>query len=311
MLSGLLLWDQKYELQGREVKGFLGKIWRFRQDAIHFLFGSLLSSYALFYFKSASGLSSMAFLVGLFFLLLANESERFRSLGPSLRAGLLGFCVTSYLAYLVPVLVGFISPWLFVVAIGLASVGVWGAYRLHRRWTADRLLALKRSAIPGGAVQASLLALYLLHAIPPVPLSCEFIGVYHEVAREGGKFKLSHERPAWKIWQTGDQFFRARPGDKVYVFARIFAPTRFRDQVKVRWSYDDPRLGWVPYDAIPLSIVGGRDDGFGGYAFKANYQPGRWRVEIETADGRTIGQTRLWIEPDLSTEPREFQADYR
>ena len=47
------------------------------------------------------------------------------------------------------------------------------------------------------------------------------------------------------LWH-GDQHFLAQPGDKVYVFFRIFSPARFSDQVQMRWYWKDPRARLVP-----------------------------------------------------------------
>jgi hypothetical protein len=57
-----------------------------------------------------------------------------------------------------------------------------------------------------------------------------------------------------------------------------------------------------------LRIVGGREEGFGGYAYKQNWSPGDWRVAIETEDGREIGRTRFEIRSDPETDERLFDV---
>jgi hypothetical protein len=57
-----------------------------------------------------------------------------------------------------------------------------------------------------------------------------------------------------------------------------------------------------------LRIVGGREEGFGGYAYKQNWAPGEWRVSIETEDGREIGRTRFDIRADPETAERIFEV---
>src|SRR5205823_3438890 len=135
---------------------------------------------------------------------------------------------------------------------------------------------------------AVFLGAYLLRVIPPVPLSIPFIGVYHSVERSGEQYRLAHERPSWRIWHNGDQHFRAQEGDRVFVFFRVFSPTRFADEVRMAWYRKQD--GWVLQDSIPIRITGGRAEGFRGYGFKTNYQPGAWKVQIETNDGREIGR---------------------
>ena len=58
----------------------------------------------------------------------------------------------------------------------------------------------------------------------------------------------------------------------------------------------------------PLRIVGGREEGFGGYAYKQNWTPGEWRVSIESEDGREIGRVRFEIETDPGTDERIFDV---
>jgi hypothetical protein len=152
------------------------------------------------------------------------------------------------------------------------------------------------------------LALYLLRLIPPVPLSIPYIGVYHAVERTGDEYRLSHERPFWRFWHHGDQDFLAQPGDKVYVFFRIFSPTRFSDQVTMRWYWKDAPRGWSLQDSIPINIVGGREQGFRGYGVKSNYQPGDWKVQVETTDGREIGRVYFSL-ASAAEEPRDFDVD--
>ncbi|MBF5042777.1 DUF2914 domain-containing protein [Aggregicoccus sp. 17bor-14] len=304
LLGGLLLLEQRWG-NGETPPRLIARVHRFSEDALHFLFGSLLSSYTLFFFKSASGLTAFAFLAVLFLLLLANELPRFRRLGPVVRVGLYSLCVTFYLAYLLPVLVGFLSSWLFAAAVGVGALAVWGLSRFVARWR-GRPAALRRVLVPGLGVQALLLGLYFARAIPPVPLAVQDIGIYHGVEKLGAEYRLLHLQPSWKLWHRGDQDFAARAGDRVYCFVRIFAPTRFRDQVYLRWTFEDPRRGWVSHDAIPLTISGGRDEGFRGFAFKQNYQPGHWRVGVETADGRELGRIDFTVRPDESVEPREY-----
>jgi len=148
-------------------------------------------------------------------------------------------------------------------------------------------------------VLVGFLASYLLRVIPPVPLSIPFIGVYHAVERTDEGYRLSHERPWWRFWHNGDQWFRAQPGDNVYVFFRVFSPARFSDEVRIRWFWKPWRPGgpgWAAQDSIPIKIVGGRREGFRGYGVKANYQPGAWKVQVETTDGREIGRIYFDLE---------------
>ena len=273
---------------------------RFRTVIVHFLFGSLLNLYTIYYFKSSSLLASFSFMTVLVVLLAANESPRFKALGLTFKFALLALCVLSFFAHVVPVFAGTIGPVVFVCsvlagALLLAGAGWWAATR------SPACATLVRSAIyaPLGLVLTTFLAFYLLKVIPPVPLSMPFIGIYHGVEKTDQGYRLAHERPGWRFWHNGDQEFAAQPGDRVYVYLSIFSPARFSERVLLRWSWKDETGRWVAQDTIPVNIVGGRAEGFRGYGYKSNYRPGEWRVQVETADAREIGRIhfRLTVAP--------------
>ena len=294
----------------REPPAFVLKRWyyEYRNALVHFLMGALLNLYAIFYFKSSSLLVSFGFLGFLVILLLANEFRRVQSLGLSFKFALLALCFLSFSAYLVPVLVGSISLPLFLASMLIGCVPLAaGAWRVGRVVPAKAALVRRQILVPLGCVLIGFLGFYFFRLIPPVPLSIPFIGVYHQVERAGDSYRLTHERPVWRFWHNGDQNFYAQPGDKVYVFFRIFSPARFSDQVQMRWQWKDPARGWVTHDTIPIRIVGGREQGFRGYGVKSNYQPGDWKVQVETLDGREIG--RVYFELAAVPEaPRNFET---
>ena len=145
--------------------------------------------------------------------------------------------------------------------------------------------------------------------IPPVPLSLLQIGIYHNLEREDGSFRLARQTPPWQFWRQGDQHFLAREGDRLYLFCRIFAPGGFRERLFFHFELYAEGHGWQTTDLIPLTIVGGRAEGFRGYAYKSNYQEGRWRALVETSEGLEVGRISFWIERSWQTTPREFYEE--
>ena len=292
-------------------KMFSIKRWyyQYRTAIVHFLFGSLLNLYTIFFFKSSSLLVSFSFLAFLVLLLVANESKRFKSKGLPFKFAMLSLCVLSFFAYVIPILVGSIGLLVFLASMLVGCLPLIGlAWRLRARAPQLAPLASKQIQLPLSLVLLAFFILYYFRVIPPVPLSIPFIGVYHAVERTDQGYRLSHERPPWRFWHNGDQDFIARPGDKVYVFFRIFSPTRFSDQVLMRWYWKDGARGWALQDSIPIKIVGGREQGFRGYGFKSKYQPGDWKVQIETTDAREIG--RVYFDLQTGPEwPRSFEID--
>lgn len=327
VLATLMLMEERHRAGLFSPPWLLARAWRFAEDAIHFLFGTLLNVFTLFYLKSTSGLLSLLFLVFLGALLVVNELPRFRKRGPMVRFALLSMCLTTYLALLLPVLLGFLSRWLFVAAVVLSCAALAGLLRSLPRGTDDTWSMGERMAGPAFGMQALLVIAYFAGIIPPVPLSVQYMGIYHEVAIEsqseaagtaapgtaapaaGRTYLLKHQRPWWLPWRHGDQDFRAREGDVVHCFARIFAPNGFRDAIFVHWRVKGANGRWEDQGRARLEISGGRDAGFRADATKKNYRPGRWRVEIETEDGRDLGVIYFTLRDDPSTEDRTFTVD--
>jgi hypothetical protein len=282
LVSGALL---AHIVVGRE------RAHRWSSPVLHFMLGTLLNAYALIYVKSASGLALVFFFVFISALLLVNELPSMHKRGPVVLYALYSFCLTSYFAYLYPVLIGRIRWWMFVLAVLTSAVPLALVLRFHHV-RGDREQLLRHALVPALGVQVLLLALYGMRLIPPVPLSLREIGIYHAVARQAdGSYQVSYERPSWyNFWTRDDSEFRAQPGDRVYTFFRVFAPRGFRDEIRVAWLFDQPGRGWTAAGDVPIAVTGGRDNGYAGVSYKQNARAGAWRVVVRSIDGREIGR---------------------
>ena len=76
----------------------------------------------------------------------------------------------------------------------------------------------------------------------------------------------------------------------------------------MRWYWKPKGGSWKLQDGIPISIVGGREQGFRGYGVKANHQPGEWKVQVETVDDREIGRIYFDVE-NVAEAPQAFEVD--
>lgn len=311
ILGSILYFDFLQTHSFWQVPRRISGIWEYRQLIVHFLLGSLLSVYSLFFLKSASLFSSLIFVLFLMGLMVANELKRIQRSEINIKIGLFVICLFSFFSITIPVILGFVGVVPFTLAMALTGATLYGVYMLLLKKVKDPQALQKSLLVPGGTALTLFLAFYLVGWIPPVPLSIQSIGIYHNVEKVNGTYIVSSENSSWQFWNRGDQDFYAEPGDTIYVFARIFSPARFSDSVILHWYYKDPVQGWQTTDKVAMSIAGGRKEGFRGFAAKQNYAPGNWRVSVETTDGREIGRiyfhvTKLEAKNPLRTFNKEI-----
>lgn len=312
-LCALLTGWELRELYGRfSPPRRLQTAWRYHTGATHFMLGTLLNIYTLFYFKSASLQTSFLFLLLLAALLAVNELKPFENSGTTMRMTLFSLCLISYFGYLVPMLWHRLGALPFLGSLLCAAAVVGLLYWWLSRALPDRPQVIWRHVvIPFACVELAFAGLYFTKVIPPVPLSLSSIGVYHGIRRDGDQWALQMTRSRWKFWERGDQTFLARPGDKLHLFTAVFSPTDFHERLRVRWQRWLPKRGWQDSDVIPLAILGGRDGGFRGELVKAHFADGDWRVRVETSDGRELGRYDFSVEADASTAPRTVREVLR
>lgn len=301
LLASILILSQKgYSPKWR----WLAKAWEFRDFIFHFFLGSLLSVYTLFFFKSASFSASLGFVAFISILLIVNELPRFQAFGEPVKWGLLSLCLLSFFSILVPIVVGNINALVFLLGVIVTAFTLIAVWKYIFKPMGGE--ASNHFLISTLSVVALYVGLYFLNMVPPVPLAVEYIGIYHRVEKDSGQFHLYFERPEWKFWQNGAQTFLSRPGDQLNVYARVFSPAGFRDKIYLEWYWKNARGHWEKQDRIPLNISGGRDQGFRGYARKANYQPGRWQVRVMSSDLREMGRLSFEVINEPSVDGRMF-----
>lgn len=306
----LIIQKSRFDLGLWKPQGRIERWWEYESEALHFFYGGLLSAYVIFYFKSTTLSRSVFFLALIVILMFANEMPQLRKAGSVMRLGLYAFCMVSFLNYLFPVIVGRMGTALFMLAWLVTAAAVGALINYLSKMTSDPPRARLRLGWSPAAVMVIVASLYSMKLIPPVPLSMQFAGVFHAVEREGDRFKLTYEKQPWyRFWRHDDRAFQARPGDQIHMFTRVFAPRRFTHRIYLRWyKKSDANGEWVATDRIPLAINGGRDEGFRGYGSKSNYDPGRWRVDVETEDGRTLGGVHFTVKTNNETSERSWKT---
>jgi hypothetical protein len=295
-----------------QVSDRFAKYWQWHVEIVHFLLGSLLSVYMLLFLLSSSMAVSFWFIAAVTGLLVYNETEVAKKRGVSLRFVLLAVCAFAYVNILVPIWVGFVGTWVFALAMGLLALFFGGIlFWLYRR-TGNDAAILKLSVKPIAGVMVVFVILYMAKMIPPIPLSLQHLGVYHNVQKEEGRYRLTYNRVWYKFWVTDSSDFAYRPGDKVYVFTRIFSPSEFQDQIFIRW-FLKVNGDWKESDRIGVKVSGGRDEGFRATSYKSFVEPGQWRVLVESSDGRELGRKsfNIFKDEEFSTSARVVRSHYQ
>lgn len=270
---------------------------------VQFLLGGLFSAYAVFYSRSATLTSTAIFFALLVALLVGNEFLRDRLSSLRLLVSLYAMVCFAFFTFFLPVMTGYMNSAIFLVGALLSAVVTFRVVQLVYRNNPDRS---KREAIgvtaPAFTLIGLLVGFYFLNWIPPVPLSLKFGGVYHEVKRTGDRFELSFEKHWYQIWKRSDDIFPAN--EPIYCFTAVFAPVDLNTTVYHHW-YFRPNDGkpFTHADRIPIKISGGREGGYRTYTFKQRLDPGDWRVDLETEDGRIIGQVSVRAEERGDVRP--------
>ena len=271
--------------------------------ASQFLLGGLFSAYAIFYSRSATLTSSAIFFALLVLLLVANEFLRDRLSSLRLLVSLYALVCFAFFTFFLPVMTGLMNAVIFLIGAGLSAAVTLRVVHLIYRNNPDRS---KREAVgvtaPAFALIGLLVGCYFLNWIPPVPLSMKFGGIYHEVKKTGDRFELSFEKQWYQAWKRSDSIFPAN--EPIYCFTAVFAPVDLNTTIYHHWyvrtSSSKP---FIHADRIPIKISGGREGGYRAYTFKQRLDPGDWRVDVETEDGRIVGRVSVRVEERGDVQP--------
>lgn len=267
-------------------------------------FGGLLSGMLIFYGRSGSWSDSWPFLLIILVGIFGNETIRNRASRLIFNLSLLFVGLFSYMVLIVPVVTGYMGPWVFIGSGVLALLIMHGFLKLLGLIVPNFLeIHIKSIIFSIGCIFAGFNFLYFANIIPPIPLSLKDVGIYHSVVRfDNGDYQLKYEKPAWwKFWQDSDDVFHPDAGGNVYCFAQVFAPTRLSTDIYHSWDYyDETKKEWVEHSRLSYPISGGRDKGFRGYTLIENFKDGTWRCSVETARGQVLGREKFKVDSSES-----------
>lgn len=273
---------------------------------MQFSFGSLLGTFLIFYFRSATLAASWPFLLLLLIAIIANDHFKKHYERLTFQISFFFLSVFAFSIFLVPILLNRIGAFVFILSGIVSLLVLWFylmalAYFAHERFHRSR--PLLRRAI--ASIFIGINILYFTNIIPPIPLSLTDTGIYHFIFRDPvGDYIVGYEDPSfWKYFHLYPDF-HLPPGGSAYAYSAVFSPASFNTPIFHEWQKEDTATGrWVTKSRIRLSASGGRSGGFRTYSEKSDLSEGKWRVNVETERGQILGTIRFRVVPVLK-EPQ-------
>ncbi len=277
---------------------------------IQFFFGGLSSAFVVYFSRSVSLSKTLVFFVLLVGVFIANEVFKKRISNRYLQFGFYYFINFTFFIFMLPVFIKQMNTFVFILS-GIVSLGSTIALLIAIAQKNQHTLpktGLQKLFIIVGSIYILVNVAYFTNIIPPVPLSLNTGIVAHQVERVGTTYKVTYERDkGYMFWRDSRFKFIHRPGERVYVFTSIFAPTAIKKRISHRWSwYNSETNDWEVVDNIGYKIIGGRDDGYRGYTYKDHLKPGLWRVDVITEEGRIIGVLKFDLIEDPNKSPQRL-----
>ncbi len=273
--------------------------------ATQFALGCLLSGFCVFYLRSASLWASWPYLLVLAGIFIGNEAFKHYTTRFTLSLLLYYFAILSYAILVVPVLIATIGTLPFIAA-GIVALAVFWFYADVLAWLGRARFRQVRLYILAGvlAIYAAVNVFYFLKILPPLPLALADAGIYHSVKKVGDVYQAVEEPQPWTTLIGVPPLQHLVPGERLYLYASVFAPGRLATVIVHRWEWFDPKSRrWVFQSKVQFPIRGGRDAGYRAYSIKSKPRAGNWRVNIMTGDGRPLGRIRFAVALEPPPQP--------
>lgn len=269
-------------------------------STLQFTFGGLLSTFIVFYFRSATLSVSWPFLLIMFGAFLGNERLKRHYARLSFQISFFFLCLFSFAIFIVPVILHQVGPIIFLTS-GAASLFVLGLFFKALKYFALENFLRSRKVIFFliSLIFIGINILYFFNLIPPIPLSLKDAHIYHSLSRNtNGDYVVEYEDSGWFGFFNLYEDFHAMTGETVYAYSAIFSPASLNTNIIHEWQrYDEKTDRWITANRVKLPVFGGRGGGYRTYSLKNAPATGRWRVNVLTLRGEVIGRLRFNIIP--------------
>ena len=273
---------------------------------IQFAFGGLLSTFLVFYFRSATLATSWPFFILLGAAFVGNEAFKHHYSRLSYQISVFFLSLYSFAIYIVPVVLHRVGDDVFLLS-GAVSISLLALF-LAVLWILTREQFSNNHTlvwvIMGIVVVIN--GMYFTNIIPPIPLSLKDGGVYHSIVKNlDNTYSVEFEKSNWFDYFKNSETIHMVLGNPIYAYSAVFSPTNLNTRIYHVWQhYNEIQKEWQTIDRIKLPIVGGRDDGFRTYSSLSNILPGKYRVEVQTESGQVVGRIHfimslVLIDPQL------------
>ena len=258
--------------------------------------GALLGASFIFYWFSGSLSLSWPILLIVAAVMVSNETMRDAFQEPRVQWSVFTYILIAMGMLILPFWTNRIGWEIFVLASVMASVVIMAVLFVLQRFV-GRVHDQLASTVKGVAlVVVSMGALYALNIIPPIPLSVRTAGVYHDLYRDGSSYRVLAEHESVVQMLIPGQRVHAQAGERLFVYAAVFAPAHVRTRIVHEWQSYDPRTRqWMTRSRPSFVVSGGREQGYRGYSYSDQVTQGLWRVNVQTEDGRTLGRLRFRV----------------
>ncbi len=289
--------------KNKEVKGKFLSYWKLLAPLlIQFSFGNLFSGFLIFYSQSGSLFASWPFLLVLVLLLIGNEVARRYDLGPIVQIGVYFFALFSYFNLSFPYFFRRLDVTMFIISGFFSLFTVFLLTYILSDYVKEIKDERKKLWITIGSVFLVMNFLYFSNLIPPIPLTIQSSGIYHDIERLDDGYRVESE--PCESWDRCifNREIRRITGERgrIYFYSAVYAPPGMDMTVTHRWEkYDEDQNRWVMEAIIPFYIRGGRDIGFRWYSYYT-VRPGLWRVSTETDRGQVIGRKAFHVVQEIN-----------